>query len=43
MSSHRHPAQKPSALTMHGWTAKHWVITAVVFVLAIAMFAYSWS
>lgn len=43
MSSHRHSARKKSVLTMHGWTARHYVVTAVIFILAIAMFAYSWS
>ena len=30
-------------VTMHGWTAKHYVITAIVVLLAVGMFAYSWS
>jgi hypothetical protein len=30
-------------LTMHGWTAKHYVISAVIILVAVGMFAYSWS
>jgi hypothetical protein len=31
------------AMTMHGWTAKHYVLAAVIIVLAVGMFVYSWS
>jgi hypothetical protein len=30
-------------LTMHGWTARHYVISAAIILLAVGMFAYSWS
>ncbi len=30
-------------LTMHGWTAKHYVISAVIILVVMGMFAYSWS
>ena len=30
-------------MTMHGWTAKHYVLAAVIIVLAVGMFVYSWS
>jgi hypothetical protein len=30
-------------LTMHEWEAKHYVIAAVIILLAMGMFAYSWS
>jgi hypothetical protein len=29
--------------TMHGWTAKHYVITAVIILIAVGAFAYRWS
>lgn len=29
--------------TMHGWAAKHYVISAIIILLAAGMFAYSWS
>jgi hypothetical protein len=28
---------------MHGWTARHYIISAVIILLAVGMFAYSWS
>lgn len=34
--------RKP-AMTMHGWTAKHYVLAAVIILIAMGMFAYSWS
>jgi hypothetical protein len=43
MSSRRRfkiPAPIP---TMHGWTARHYIISAVIILLAVGMFAYSWS
>ena len=30
-------------LTLHEWEAKHYVIAAVIILLAMGMFAYSWS
>jgi hypothetical protein len=35
-------SRKP-ILTMHGWTAKHYVLSAVIILIAVGMFAYSWS
>jgi hypothetical protein len=31
------------ALTMHGWTAKHYVISAFIILIVMGMFAYSWA
>jgi len=28
---------------MHGWTAKHYIISAVIILVVMGMFAYSWS
>jgi hypothetical protein len=41
MTSRPHP--KKSVFTMHGWTAKHYVVTAIILLVAVGMFAYSWS
>ncbi len=41
--AHRAPEDSTHIVTMHGWTAKHYVITAIVVLLAVGMFAYSWS
>ena len=30
-------------MTMHGLTAKHYVLAAVIILIAMGMFAYSWS
>jgi len=42
------PARRPLEirrpdLTMHGWTAKHYLVSAVIILLAVGMFAYGWS
>jgi len=43
MTSRRtHQTRRP-VLTMHGWTAKHYVISAVIILVVMGMFAYSWS
>jgi hypothetical protein len=34
--------RKP-VVTMHGWTAKHYVLAAFIILLAVGMFVYSWS
>jgi hypothetical protein len=34
--------RKP-VMTMHGLTAKHYVLAAVIILIAMGMFAYSWS
>lgn len=40
----RHPHDDPrDAPTLHRFTAKHYVLTAVIILLAMGMFAYSWS
>ena len=42
--SRRHKHDNPeNAPTLHRWTAKHYVITAVIVLLAVGAFAYSWS
>jgi hypothetical protein len=43
MPSRRPLKSRVSALTMHGWTAKHYVISAVIILVVMGMFAYSWS
>ena len=40
---HKHRDDPENAPTLHRWTAKHYVITAVIILLAMGMFAYSWS
>jgi hypothetical protein len=30
-------------MTMHGWTARHYLISAIMILIAVGMFAYSWS
>jgi hypothetical protein len=30
-------------LTLHDWEAKHYVIAAVIILVVMGMFAYSWS
>jgi hypothetical protein len=39
----RRPAARRPVLTMHGWTAKHYIICAVTILVVMGMFAYSWS
>ncbi|MGO9419642.1 hypothetical protein [Roseiarcus sp.] len=42
--SRRHYRDDPdNAPTMHPWTAKHYVLTAVLVLVVMGMFAYSWS
>ena len=42
--SRRHKRDDPhDALTMHRWTAKHYVFTAILVIVVMGMFAYSWS
>ena len=43
MTRRRHSDDPENAPTMHRWTAKHYVLTAVIILLAMGMFAYSWS
>jgi hypothetical protein len=44
MASER-PAKstKPLLLTMHDWEAKHYVLAAVIILVVMGMFAYSWA
>jgi len=42
------PARRPfkirrPVMTMHGWTAKHYILAGVIILLAVGMFVYSWS
>ena len=30
-------------LTMHGWEAKHYVVAAVIILVVMGMFVYSWA
>jgi hypothetical protein len=41
MAERRPPLHR--VLTLHDWEAKHYVIAAVIILLAMGMFAYSWS
>jgi hypothetical protein len=43
MASQRPPKTTKPLLTMHDWEAKHYVLAAVVIVVVMGMFAYSWS
>ena len=40
---HKRDDDPENAPTMHRWTAKHYVLTAVIVVVVMGMFAYSWS
>ena len=43
MASQR-PAKTPRPLlTLHDWEAKHYVAAAVIILVVMGMFAYSWS
>jgi hypothetical protein len=40
----RHPLKRRvRVLTLHDWEAKHYVIAAVIILVVVGMFAYSWS
>jgi hypothetical protein len=41
MSSHLPP--KKRILTMHDWEAKHYVLAAVIILVVMGLFAYSWA
>ena len=30
-------------MIMHQWTAKHWIISSIIILVAVAAFALSWS
>jgi hypothetical protein len=37
------PAKTTKPLTMHDWEAKHYVLAAVIILVVMGLFAYSWS
>jgi hypothetical protein len=39
----RRPLKRLPALTMHEWEAKHYVLAAVIILVVMGLFAYSWS
>jgi hypothetical protein len=39
----RPPAKTKRILTMHDWEAKHYILAGLIILLAVGMFAYSWS
>jgi hypothetical protein len=39
----RKPFLTKPFLTIHAWEAKHYVLAVLVILLAVGMFAYSWS
>jgi hypothetical protein len=43
MSSRRPNQTRKPLLTMHDWEAKHYVIAAIIILVVMGMFAYSWS
>jgi hypothetical protein len=43
MASRRPTDTRKPLLTLHGWEAKHYVIAAVIILVVMGMFAYSWS
>ena len=43
MASERPPKSTKPLLTMHDWEAKHYVLAAVIILVVMGLFAYSWS
>jgi hypothetical protein len=43
MASQRPPKTTKPFLTMHEWEAKHYLLAAVIILVVMGMFAYSWS
>jgi hypothetical protein len=43
MNAPRPRESRRSLLTMHDWEAKHYVLAAVIILVVMALFAYSWS
>jgi hypothetical protein len=43
MSAERPPKKRVPALTMHDWEAKHYVLAAVIILVVMGLFAYSWA
>jgi len=30
-------------MTMHDWTARHWIVASIIILLAVGAFSLSWS
>jgi hypothetical protein len=43
MNAPRLPESRKPFLTLHDWEAKHYVIAAVIILVVMGLFAYSWS
>lgn len=43
MATQRPAKTTKPLLTMHDWEAKHYVLAAVIILVVMGMFAYSWS
>ena len=43
MASARPAKSSKPLLTMHDWEAKHYVLAAVIILVVMGLFAYSWS
>ena len=43
MASQRPTKSNKPLLTMHDWEAKHYVLAAVIILVVMGMFAYSWA
>ncbi len=43
MASERPGKSIKHRLTLHEWEAKHYVLAAVIIVVVMGLFAYSWS
>jgi hypothetical protein len=43
MAALRRSKTRKIPLTMHDWEARHYVLAAIIVLLAVGMFAYSWS
>jgi hypothetical protein len=43
MASQRPTKSNKPFLTMHDWEAKHYVLAAVIILVVMGLFAYSWS
>jgi hypothetical protein len=43
MASERPVKTNKPILTLHDWEAKHYVLAAVIILVVMGLFAYSWS
>ena len=43
MASERPAKSNKPPFTMHEWEAKHYVLAAVIILVVMGLFAYSWS